>query len=57
DWGLVWQLTPPGALLDEVRAFGRLLEQAEPGALARVKALLHAAALRDFDATLAAEGG
>ena len=57
DWGLVWQLTSPGALLDEARAFGRLLEQAEPGALARVKALLHAAALRDFGATLAAEGG
>ncbi|MBN9405686.1 MAG: enoyl-CoA hydratase/isomerase family protein [Burkholderiales bacterium] len=56
DWGLVWQLTPPGALLDEARAFGRLLEQAEPDTLARVKALLHAAALRDFDATLVAEG-
>ena len=57
DWGLVWQLTSPGALLDEARAFGRLLEQAEPDTLARVKALLHAAALRDFGATLAAEGG
>jgi 2-(1,2-epoxy-1,2-dihydrophenyl)acetyl-CoA isomerase len=30
DWGLVWQVTPAHALLDEARAFGRLLEQAEP---------------------------
>jgi 2-(1,2-epoxy-1,2-dihydrophenyl)acetyl-CoA isomerase len=29
DWGLVWQVTPAHALLDEARAFGRLLEQAE----------------------------
>ena len=56
DWGLVWQVTPAHALLDEARAFGRLLEQAEPGALARVKTLLHDAALRGFGATLDAEG-
>ncbi len=56
DWGLVWQVTPAHALLDEARAFGRLLEQAESGALARVKTLLHDAALRGFGATLDAEG-
>jgi len=55
EWGLAWDVAPRAELPECACAYARQLAAIDPAALARIKALVHGAALPGFGQTLAGE--